>query len=217
MKTVLTIGAVIFAMTFCGLQEKLKSISGGSTNSPANTNPNAPPGGWADGAKPATAAEKPVMTAAQQAIADAGTETKWDDQGVSWKLPANWKKIKIVERLFNYGSPDNAFIIATVFEVADTFPVDISLKGTYDAAVGKVESGEYEKARMLEIDGVVGVEWTEKMPDDKGDPRRHQWIGWRKHNGKNQQVNVILSTRGDNFDKHRDDFAAVLYSMKMPK
>lgn len=215
MKTVLTIGAVIFAMTFCGLQDKLKSISGGSTNSPANTNPNAPPGGWADGGR--AAVEKPVMTTAQQAIADAGTETKWDDQGVSWKLPANWKKIKVVERLFNYGSPDNAFIIASVFEVADAFPVDVSLKSTYDTAVGKVESGEYEKARMLEIDGVVGVEWTEKMPEDKGDPRRHQWIAWRKHNGKNQQLNVILSTAGSNFDKHRDDFAAVMYSMKAAK
>lgn len=210
MKTLLTIGAVIFAMTFCGLQEKLKSISGGNSNTSTSSN--------TSGSKTSdTKAEKPALTAAQQAIADAGTETKWDDQGVSWKLPANWKKIKVLERLFNYGSPDNAFIIASVFEVADSFPVDVSLKSTYDGALGKVESGEYEKARMLEIDGVVGVEWTEKMPEDKGDPRRHQWIAWRKHNGKNQQVNVILSTAGSNFDKHRDDFAAVLYSMKAPK
>lgn len=210
MKPVLTIGAVIFAMTFCGLQDKLKSISGGNSNTASSSN--------TSGSKTSDAkAEKPVLTSAQQAIADAGTETKWDDQGVSWKLPANWKKIKVVERLFNYGSPDNAFIIASVFEVADTFPVDVSLKSTYDAAVGKVDSGEYEKARMLEIDGVVGVEWTEKMPGEKGDPRRHQWIAWRKHNGKNQQINVILSTKGDNFDKHRDDFAAVMYSMKAPK
>lgn len=207
MKTIFTVGAIIFAMTFCGLQDKLKSVTGGNSNSTTS------------GSKTAseTKAEKPTFTAAQQAIADAGTETKWDDQGVSWKLPANWKKIKVVERLFNYGSPDNAFIIASVFEVADSFPVDVSLKSSYDAAVGKVESGEYEKARMLEIDGVVGVEWTEKMPEDKGDPPRHQWIAWRKHNGKNQQLNVILSTKGSNFDKHRDDFAAVMYSMKAPK
>lgn len=210
MKTLLTIGAVIFAMTFCGLQDKLKGISGGNSNTSTSSN--------TSGSKTSDAkAEKAAMTAAQQAIADAGTETKWDDQGVSWKLPANWKKIKVVERLFNYGSPDNAFIIASVFEVADSFPVEASLKSTYDGALGKVDSGEYEKARMLEIDGVVGVEWTEKMPGEKGDPRRHQWIGWRKRNGMNQQINVTLSTAGSNFDKHRDDFAAVLYSMKIPK
>lgn len=210
MKTILTIGAVIFAMTFCGLQDKLKSISGGNSNTSTSTN--------TSGSKTTDAkTEKPELNAAQQAIADAGTETKWDDQGVSWKLPANWKKIKVLERIFNYGSPDNAFIIASVFEVTDAFPIDVSLKSTYDGAVGKVESGEYEKARMLELDGVVGVEWIEKMPEEKGDPRRHQWIGWRKHNGKNQQLNVILSTKGTNFDKHRDDFAAVMYSVKIPK
>lgn len=218
MKTGLTIGVMMFAMTFCGLQDKLKSISGDSTNSPANTNPNAPPGGWADGGRtPPGEIEKATMTPAQQAIADAGVETKWDDQGISWKLPAGWKKIKVDGRLFNYGSADNAFIIVSVSDLPDSFPAEISLKGTYDTAVGKAEAGEYEKARRLELDGLRGVEWTEAMPSQRDDPRRHQWIAFRKRGGKTQQINVILSTKGSNFDKHRDDFAAVMYSVKIPK
>ncbi|MBK9216715.1 MAG: hypothetical protein IPM59_14185 [Chloracidobacterium sp.] len=218
MKVVLTIGVLMFAMTFCGLQERLKSVTGGNANSPASSDPNAPPGGWADGGRtPPGEAEKASMTPAQQAIADAGTETKWEAQDISWKLPAGWEKIKVDERMFNYGSADNAFIIVSVSELPDSFPADLSLKGTYESAVGRTESGEYEKARMLEIDGLRGAEWTEAMPSQRDDPRRHQWIAFRERNGKNQQLNVILSTKGSNFDKHRDDFAAVMYSVKIPK
>ncbi len=218
MKSVLTISVLTFAVTFCGLQDRLKSVTGGNTNAPASSDPNAPPGGWADGGRtPPGETEKAVMTPAQQVISDAGAETQWDDQGISWKLPAGWKKIKVDERLFNYGSADNAFIIVSVSDLPESFPADISLKGTYDSYVGKTASGEYEKARMLEIDGLRGVEWIEAMPSQRDDPRRHQWITFRKRNGKTQQINVMLSTKGSNFDKHRDDFAAVIYSVKIPK
>jgi hypothetical protein len=207
MRTILTLGVLMFVMSFCGLQDRLKGVGGGNTSGPSPSTANTA----------LVEAEKASMTPPQQAIANAATETKWEEQNISWKLPAGWKKIKVVERLFNYGSPDNAFIIASVFEVVDAFPIEASLKSTYDGAVGKVESGEYEKARLLEIDGVRGVEWVETMPAEKDSPRRHQWIAFRKHNGKNQQLNVILSTSGENFDKHRDEFSAVMYSLKIPK
>lgn len=67
------------------------------------------------------------------------------------------------------------------------------------------------------IDDVKGVEWTETIPEDKSGPRRHQWIAFRNYLGQNQQLNMMLSTKGSNFEKHRDDFPAVMYSMKIAK
>ena len=55
------------------------------------------------------------------------------------------------------------------------------------------------------------------MPEDKDDPRRHQWIAYRTYLGQKQQLNVMTSTKGTNFEKHSDDFPAILYSMKAVK
>ena len=222
MKIAILIGSLVVAMTACGSQQVPTNSSGGYSNTSANADhrgdPNAPPGGWADGGRsPVTEPEKAVMTPAQQTIADAGAETKWDEQAISWKLPKRWKKIKVVERLFKYGQSEDTFIYATVLDLAPGFDSEASLKSAYDGAVAKVEAGEYEKVRVLEIDGVRGVEWIETMPSDPNGPRRHQWVAFRKHNGKTQQMNVILAAKGPDFDKHRDEFAAAMYSIKISK
>jgi len=70
---------------------------------------------------------------------------------------------------------------------------------------------------LLAIDGIPGVEFVEAMPTGKNDPRRHQWIAYRTYLGQKQQLNVMTSTSGTNFDKHKDDFPAILYSMKAVK
>lgn len=70
---------------------------------------------------------------------------------------------------------------------------------------------------MVEIDGIAGVEFTEAPPEGKDDPRRHQWIAYRKYLGQTQQLNVMTSTKGTNFNKHTDTFTAILYSMKAVK
>ena len=51
----------------------------------------------------------------------------------------------------------------------------------------------------------------------KDGPRRHQWIAFRRYLGQNQQLNIMLSSDGDKFDPKRDAFAAIMYSMKIPK
>ncbi len=99
----------------------------------------------------------------------------------------------------------------------DDFPSDISLKATYDSALQQMKNGKYETVRYVEIDGIKGVEWFETMPEDKSGPRRHQWIAFRKYLGQNQQLNMMLSTKGTSFEKHRDDFPAIMYSMKIGK
>lgn len=216
MRSLLAFGVLSFALTFCGLQDKLKSLSGSpSTNTntaSSNSNGTAPPN-----TSGAPTAEKAKPSVTQQAVIDGGIETKWDDQGLSWKLPSGWKKMTATKESFNYSSPDNAFLLVNISTLGDSFPMDVSLKAYYDQAMQQLKNGKYESVKMVDIDGIVGVEFVEAPPEGKDDPRRHQWIAYRKYLGQTQQLNVMTSTKGSNFGKHSDDFPAILYSMKAVK
>jgi hypothetical protein len=209
MNSILTIGVLALALTFCGLADKLRS--GGSTsNSGSNS-------GTTKSNTGGSGAEKPTLTAQQQSIQDAATETKWDEQGISWKLPAGWPKMQVMKESLNYGSPANGFLIASISVMPANFPSETSLDATHTQALDMLKQGKYESVRMLEIDGVKGVEWVEAMPEIKDGARRHQWIAFRNYHGQNQQLNVMVSTDGNKFDKQRDTFAAIMYSMKIVK
>jgi hypothetical protein len=213
MKLLLSFGIFMFAMSFCGLGDRIAKLGGDSPSSNSTTSSNTsstkPTGG--------DSVEKPVLTTSQQSIVDTGDSAAWDEQGMSWTLPKGWRKINVKKEMFNYGSADNAFLIGTISVMPDNFPSDTSITATYDSSLQQVKNGKYLNARYLEIDGVKGVEWVEAAPEEKDSPRRHQWIGFRNYQGQNQQLNIMLSTRGSNFDKHKDDFTAVLYSMKIGK
>ena len=216
MKSLLTLGLISFALTFCGLQDKIKGLGGPSTansNAAAGSNSSSTSSGTSTG----PTGEKAKPSAAQQAIIDGGTEAKWDDQGISWKLPAGWKKMDVKKETFNYQSPDNAFLLVNISLLGESFPVETSLTAYYDQAMQQLKNGKYESVKMVEIDGIKGVEFVEAPPEGKDDPRRHQWIAYRKYLGQTQQLNVMTSTKGSNFSKHTDDFAAILYSMKATK
>lgn len=210
MKSLLSLGMIAFALTFCGLGERLKQLSG-STNSGTNSSGNS--------TRTSTVgeAEKPKLTAAQQTVSDGAVEMNWNDQGISWRLPPSWKKQDVKKESLLYSAPDNASLIASISVMNDDFPSDESIKATYDSALQQMKNGKYETVRYVEIDGIKGVEWTETMPEDKDGPRRHQWLGSRRYLGQNQQLNIMLATKGSNFEKHRDDFPAVMYSMKIAK
>ncbi|MBX3280918.1 MAG: hypothetical protein KF756_00420 [Acidobacteria bacterium] len=215
MRSLLALGILSFAVSFCGLADKLKSPSAPSANS-ANSSA-AKPAPDSSSQSDTPSAEKATPSAAQQAIIDGGTETKWDAQGISWKLPAGWKKMDVGKETFNYSSPDNAFLLVNISTLGDNFPTDVSLKAYYDQAIQQMRNGKYESAKMVEIDGIPGVEFVEAPPEGKDDPRRHQWIGYRKYLGQTQMLNVMTSTKASNFSKHSDDFPAILYSMKATK
>lgn len=211
MKSLLSLGLITFALTFCGLGDRLKQLSAGDNSTATNSSS---PGS----SKTSTGSvEKPAPTAAQQAIIDSGTEATWDTQGIAWRLPSGFKKMSVMKESFNYGSPATGFLIASISVMPDDFPSDISVDATYSQALEQLKQGKYESVRWLEIDGVKGVEWIEAMPEIKDGPRRHQWIAFRRYLGQNQQLNVIVSTDGDKFEKQRDTFAAIMYSMKVPK
>lgn len=209
MNSLILLGLIFFALTFCGLSDRLKSLQG-NTGSGSNSASNSSKGSTTD-------AEKPSLSSAQQAIADKATETKWDEQGMSWRFPSGWKKMDVKKEQFNYNGPDNAFFSVTISTMSNDFPVDSSLTAYYDEALQQMRNGKYEKARYLAIDGIKGVEFIESPPEDKSGVRRHQWIAYRNYLGQSQMLNVMLSTTGTVFEKHRDDFPAILYSMKSTK
>lgn len=215
MKLFVSAGLFIFALSFCNLSERISKLRGdGASNQ--NSSANAP----ADSSKVPAAdetIEKPELTAEQQDILDGGQEVNWAEQGVTFTLPKNWRKMNVGKTSLSYGSPDLAFLIATVSPISADFPAETSLKTNYESALQRLRNGKYENVRYLEIDGIKGVEFTETMPEEKSDPRRHQWIAFRNYLGQNQMLNITTSTKGTNFDKRRDDFAAILYSMKIDK
>jgi len=216
MRSFLVFGVLTFAMTFCGLGDKLKSLSGESGTNTGTSSNSGPSSNSKSGSSSVTT-EKPTLSGPQQSILDSAQETAWADQGVSWKLPAGWKKMDVKKEMFNYQSPDNAFLLVNVSAMPDDFPMDTSLKAYYDQAMQQLKNGKYESAKVVEIDGVPGVEFTEAAPEEKDGIRRHQWIGYRTYLGQKQQLNVMTSTSQSKFDKHKDEFQAILYSAKFTK
>lgn len=215
MKLFFSLSLFVFALSFCNLSERLSKLTGAGSN-----NQNSSADASSNSSKNSTAAEiveKPQLTDRQQLVLNNGQEVKWDDQRISWTLPKSWKKMSVGKTMFNYRSPDLAFLIASISPMPDTFPSEASLKATYESALEQLKNGKYENVRYLEIDGVKGVEFSETMPEDKSGARRHQWIAFRSYLGQKQQLNTMLSTKGSNFEKHRDDFPAILYSMKIAK
>ena len=165
MKSILGLGVLAFALAFCGLGDRLKQMQGGSGNSGTASNSSG-----TSSSTDAPKADKAEMTAAQRSIADGGTEVKWDDQGISWKVPPSWKKMDVKKESLNYGNVAEGFLIASISVMPDSFPSDISAKATYDSALEQMKQGKYEEVRWLDIDGVTGVEWIESMPEDKDGP-----------------------------------------------
>ena len=213
MRSILTLGVITFALTFCGLGDRLKSLTGGGSSTGSNSASSNAGSGSSDSSP---AAEKPTLTASQQSIQNASSEVNWAEQNISFKLPSGWPKMDVKKESFNYGSPANGFLIASISVMPDSFPADVSIKATYDSALEQLKQGNYENVRWLEIDGVKGVEWTEALKEKDG-IRRHQWIAFRRFQGQNQQLNVMVSTNGEKFDKQKDIFAAIMYSMKIAK
>jgi hypothetical protein len=213
MRSILTLGLITFAVTFCGLGERLKGLTGGGSSTGSNSSSSNAGSGSSDSSP---AAEKPTLTASQQSIQNASSEVNWAEQNISFKLPSGWPKMDVKKESFNYGSPANGFLIASISVMPDSFPADVSIKATYDSALEQLKQGNYENVRWLEIDGVKGVEWTEALKEKDG-IRRHQWIAFRRFQGQNQQLNVMVSTNGEKFDKQKDTFAAIMYSMKIAK
>jgi hypothetical protein len=162
--------------------------------------------------------EKASPTAAQTAALEGGQVIKWDQQGITWTVPKGWVKGNVETKNFMWhsaGGGDLASLIVSISPMDESFPTDVSLKAYYDSSVSRKKQGELEDVRWLEIDGVKGVMFREAMPEGQEDPRRLQWITYRKFAGQTQMVNLMLATKGRSFEKNQDTFYGVLYSTKL--
>jgi hypothetical protein len=97
----------------------------------------------------------------------------------------------------------------------ENFPVDASINAEYDQAKSRAKNGEVDEVKWIEIDGVKGVQFREANPEKPDGFRRLQWIAFRKYSGQVQQINIMLSTDGKDFDRHKDAMYGILYSTKV--
>lgn len=216
MKTLAAFGILFFALSFCGIMDKIKEQVQEKSNSSNSKTTDDSNSGTKD-SKSSDDIEKVELTSKQEETLEGGEEVKWKDQGMTFTLPKGWSKMDVKKESFTYGSPKTGFLIGTISIMPASFPSETSLDAQHTQALEQLKNGKYENVRWLEIDGIKGVEWVEAPAEDKSGPRRHQWIGFRNYQGQNQQLNIMVSTKSEEFDNKKDTFAAVLYSMKFDK
>jgi hypothetical protein len=197
-----------FSLSLCNLAERFTGKKTENANSTASSNSSKSGGSGGE------ATEKPNPTAAQKAALEGGQTVKWDQQGITWTLPANWRKQTVETKMFNYGASPT-FIIVSISPMADDFPSDASLNAFYQGAQTRMKNGEVDEVKWLELDGVKGVQFREANPEKPDDFRRLQWMTYRKYAGQNQLVNIILSSNGKTFPKVQDALYGILYSTKI--
>ena len=212
MKHLSTIIVLGFALSLCNLTSKLKS-SGNSNGSST--------GSGSTGAK-STGSSGPVEhaapSAAQMAALADGREVKWDQQGMSFTVPAKWTEATNETKMLVWRSPgssDAASLIVNISPMAEDFPTDISINAFYEGAKTRAKNGEVDEVKWLEIDGVKGLQFREANPEKPDDQRRLQWMAYRKYAGQVQLVNLMLATRGKDFASHQDAMYGILYSTKL--
>jgi len=111
----------------------------------------------------------PRSAAAQQAAIANGQTVKWDQQGITWTLPPNWKKSEVRNESFTY-SGDGAFLTVAISPLPQMKDiVDISSKAMYEAAKTNQKIGKYDEVRWLELDGLKGVGFRESKQEMAGD------------------------------------------------
>jgi len=199
---------LVFALSLCNLSEKFKH-GGSSSGSNSGSSPSS--SGGSSGA-----AAKGVATAAQAAAIAGGKEAKWDRQGMSWTVPANWTETTNEAKQFMWNAPGTgASLIVSISPMDESFPTDVSIQAFYDQAKSRAKNGEVDEVKWVEIDGLKGVQFRESNPEKPDDSRRLQWLAYRKFTGQVQMVNLMLASNGKEFPAHKDEMYGILYSTKI--
>jgi hypothetical protein len=205
MKQLTVLAVMVMVVAACNLSSKLKS--GNNSNSSSSSSD----GSGKLGDEPV---EKPNPTAAQTAALANGQEVKWDQQGITWTLPENWKKQDVRTETLSYGG-NGAFLIVNISTMAESFPTDISLKAMLEGAKTEKKNGKYDEVKLLELGGLRGLEFRQSKQERSDDIRRLEWQAYRTYAGQVQLVTMILSTSDAAFPKHEDELYAIMYSTKL--
>ena len=122
MKHLPLIVAMVLVVAACNLTNKFKKTDSTNSNSSSTTSSSGNP--TSIEGEPV---EKPAPTAAQIAVLANGQEVKWDQQGITWTLPANWKKQEVRNESLSYVG-DGAFLTLAISMMGAEFPTDLSIK-----------------------------------------------------------------------------------------
>lgn len=205
MKTIPLLLVLGLALSLCNLTNKLKEVGssgGGSKSDPAAS-------GGAD-------VETPTPTAAQIAALAGGKNVTWDQQGMSWTLPPDWKETTNETKSLVWSAPgSSANLNVSISPMDESFPTDISIQAFYDGAKTRAKNGEVDELKWVEIDGLKGVQFRESNPEKPDGIRRLQWLAYRKYAGQVQMVNLMLASDGKDFPGQQDAMYGILYSTKI--
>jgi hypothetical protein len=207
MKHILVLLLLGFALSLCNLSERLHKSGSNSGSS----------GSSGSSSSSSRSAEKGQPTAAQTAALAGGQEIKWDRQGMSFTVPPKWTELENESKSFLWHSPgsDAASLNVSISPMDDSFPTDVSIQAFYDGAKTRAKNGEVDELKWVEIDGLTGVQFREANPEKPDGIRRLQWLAYRKYLGQVQMINLMLSSEGKDFDRHKDAMYGILYSTKI--
>jgi hypothetical protein len=204
MKHILVLLLLGFALSFCKLSEKLhgSSSNSGSSSSSSSTS---------------RSAEHGQPTAAQTAALAGGQQVKWDQQGMSFTVPPKWTELERESKSFLWHSSGSgaASLNVSISPMDESFPTDASIQAFYDGAKTRAKNGEVDELKWVEIDGLTGVQFREANPEKPDGFRRLQWLAYRKYLGQVQMINLMLSSEGKDFDRHKDAMYGILYSTRI--
>lgn len=209
MKHVPLIIALVLVVAACNLTNRFKKTDSTNSNSSSTKSSSGNPAKIGD-----DPVEKAEPTAAQTAALANGQDVKWDQQGITWTVPANWKKQEVRNESLSYGG-DGAFLIVNISTMGADFPTDLSVKAMHEGAKTEQKNGKYDEVKWLELGGVRGIEFRQSKQEMAGDIRRLEWQGYRTYAGQSQLITMILSTDDSAFLKHEDELYAIMYSTKL--
>ena len=135
MKKLLALFALVSVVLACNLMGRKGSNSNSGSSSSGTSSVDGEP------------VEKANPTAAQQAAIANGQTVTWDQQGITWTLPANWRKIDQRNESFSYGGNGAFMTVAVSIMPQMASLVDTSSKAMYEAAKTQQKIGKYDEAR----------------------------------------------------------------------
>jgi hypothetical protein len=206
MKHVPLLVALVLVVAACNLTSRFKTTNNSNSAAPTTAGNKSAPDG--------EPVEKPHPTAAQTAAIANGADVKWDQQGISWTVPASWKKQDVRNESLSYAG-SGAFLIANISTMGADFPADLSIKAMHEGAKTEQKNGKYDEVKWLAIDDLRGVEFRQSKQERPDDIRRLEWQGYRVYAGQSQLVTIILSTNDANFSNREDELNGILYSTKI--
>jgi hypothetical protein len=143
---------------------------------------------------------------------------KWAKYGMSFNVPAGWRKTDEDEEALSYVGPGNLKLsihVAVYKPEYGGFSIEYETESFYEE---HRKAGE-EDLRYLEIDGVKGVHY---LRDDQTWDARYQmydakfiiWNAQRIYKGSRQIIMIRMSSPAGSFSKDRDTLYQILQSIK---